>query len=239
MRGDTEAAVWLLVPETERLGTAAARVLLLPGGDGQPGRSGVAPNLPCLSLPRGTWVPEGVASLSAQAEARLGVRTTVLRHLLDLGGSHVCEAEIHAAEWSPPPGSRWVTLAELRMVCGNEWAGQHEAAEAIERWFGEQSGALPVPPIRPAWERRGWLDEMLAWADPALARAGVPRTGRPVTVKGAWSGSAILRLPTAFGQYFLKAGYTRPREKRRSWRSSPKAGRTWCPSSWRGTPRAT
>jgi|GEM_PF-5274036 len=207
---ETEAAVLLLVPETERLGAAGARVLLLVDEAGEPGRDEVGHHLPQLSLPRGTWVPEGVGSLSEQAEARLGARTTVLRHLVDLDGGHVCEAEVHDARWRPPAGSRWVTFHELRDVCGEEWTRQHSAAEAIERWFAEQSGAAPVPPIRPAWERRGWMDEMLAWADPAMVHAGAPRTGRPVPVKGAWSGSAILKLPTAAGDFFLKCGYTRP-----------------------------
>ena len=51
---------------------------------------------------------------------------------------------------------------------------------------------------------------MLAWADVALVRAGTPRTGRPAPVKGAWSGSAILKLPTAAGDVYFEAGYTRP-----------------------------
>ena len=152
--GAEEGGVWLLVPETERLGTAGARVLLLTGEARQAGRGGVG--LLRLSLSRGMWVPEAVRSLGEQAEARLGVRVTVLRHLVDLGGWHVCEAEVHASEWSPPDGSSWVTLDELREISGNEWGRQRGLAEAIERWFGEQAGAVPVPPIRPAWERRGW-----------------------------------------------------------------------------------
>ena len=79
-------------------------------------------SLPRVTLPRGAWLPEMVGELSDQAEARLGVRLTVLRHLADLGGWHVCEADVHAAKWSPPAGSRWVTLDELRDVWGEEWA---------------------------------------------------------------------------------------------------------------------
>src|SRR5687768_7261612 len=138
MQGESGAAVWLLVPETERLGTAGARVLLVADEPGS-GRAGLG--LPRLSLPRGTWVPEGVESLSEQAEARLGVRATVLRHLVDLDRGHVCEVEVHAARWSPPARSRWVTLDELRDVAGGEWTRQPAAVAAIERWFAEQSGA--------------------------------------------------------------------------------------------------
>jgi hypothetical protein len=196
--------VWLLTPEPETLGTAAARVLLW-GDDGARGAT-----LPRLSLPREMWVADGVGELSEQAEALLGVRTTTLRHLVDLDGAHVCEAELHVAQWRPPDGSRWATLDELRAVYADEWSAPPEKAEAIERWFGEQSGAAPVPAIRPRWERRGWLDEVLAWADRALDRHGIIRTGWPIPRKGAWSGSAILKLPTSAGDVYLKTAYTRP-----------------------------
>src|SRR5688572_22137314 len=145
MQRQTEQTVWLLVPETQTLGTPGARVLLLQNEAAPSEGPDTVLSLPRLTLPLGTWVPEGVASLSKQAEARLGARTTVLRHLVDLDDSHFCEAEVHDTRWSPPAGSRWVTLAELRGTWGGEWTRWRGAAESVERWFGEQSDASSVP----------------------------------------------------------------------------------------------
>ena len=198
--------VWLLVPETETLGTAGARVLVLDDGDGQL-------RLPRCSLPRGMWVAERVGLLSERATALLGRRTTILRHLVDQGNEHVCEVELHperSAGWNPTDGRQWATLETLRALYGDTWSAPPERAEAIERWFGEQSGTVSVPAIRPRWERRGWMDEIVAWADAELERRGISRTGEAVPVKGAWSGSAILKLPSTEGDIYLKTAYTRP-----------------------------
>jgi hypothetical protein len=57
-----------------------------------------------------------------------------------------------------------------------------------ERWVAEQRGA-PVPELRSAWARPGWLDDVRAWA------------GLPLEPLRMWSLSAVLRS----GDTYLKA----------------------------------
>lgn len=182
---------------------AAPRVLVVPLWAG-------GWELPRAEVPQGWWFPDALALVADQVRERLGLRATVLRHLQDNGpdgtGAHLCELEGHDPRWRPPVGSVWTTLEELR--ARGAAGGEHEAA--LARWFGERGGTVPVPAIRPPWQRRGWYDAAVAWADGEIARLGGRRTGEPWQIKGAWCGSTLLRLPTSEGDLYLKESYRRP-----------------------------
>ena len=233
MAEDTGAAVWLLVPETERLGTAGGRVLLVAD---EPGDGGGGPGRPRVTLPRRTWVPEGVGALSAQAEARLGCGRRCSGTWQTWTGSTSARSRC-----TPRGGPRRRGAGGPRSPrCAPPRAGRGRGhRRRSSGGSASRPGRRRCRRSRPAWERRGWLDDVVAWADPALARAGTPRTGQPVPVKRAWGGSAILKLPTAAGDCYLKAGYTRPPGEAALLAAPRPAGRTRCRRWWRGTPRAT
>ena len=92
----------------------------------------------------------------------------------------------------PPPAGRWVepgTLADSAL------------AELMARTVREQDAA---PPRRPAWFLPGWYDDVEAWVDGSLSRAGRRRTG-PLGIHRVWSISAVLRVPTDAGDVWFKA----------------------------------
>lgn len=91
-----------------------------------------------------------------------------------------------------PPEGRWLEPDDLR---------DPSHARLVARTLQE----LPAPPrLRPAWFRSGWYDEVEAWVDAALERAGRRRTGRMRPAK-MWSISGVLRIPTDSGDVWFKA----------------------------------
>jgi len=138
----------------------------------------------------------------------------VLRHLHEdmAAGAleHVCVLEVQDASWAPPSGARWATPDELRELGPAALAGTPGAARELERWLDEHAGRAEVPAVRPPWERSGWVAAATAWADAEVERLGATRTGPPEQIKGAWCGSAILRIPTGSGPLYLKETYARP-----------------------------
>jgi hypothetical protein len=173
----------------------APRLLLLPGADGWA--------LPWVEH-SGGWFPEDVAALAALLRARLGVEVTVLRQLAE-GEHFLGELESHSPAWTPPAGARWADRAGLD---GLTLAFPEQRA-ALERWFAEAEGG-PLPPLRAAWERRGWLAEASAWISEQAARVCRPLTGPVTQHKAAWQGSCILRAPAGGDTVWFKAVYQRP-----------------------------
>ncbi len=91
-----------------------------------------------------------------------------------------------------PPERRWMAPAAL-------------ADEAVRDLLVTTVAELGSPPdLRPPWFRAGWYDDVEAWVDGALGRAGRRRTGplRPVKM---WSISGVLQVPTDSREVWFKA----------------------------------
>ena len=93
----------------------------------------------------------------------------------------------------PPPAGRWLEPAAF---------DDPELAGLLARTIREYE--VEPPALRPPWFRRGWYDEVEAWVDSSLARAGRRRTG-PMRPAKMWSISGVLRIPTESGDVWFKA----------------------------------
>ena len=74
---------------------------------------------------------------------------------------------------------------------------------ALETLLREDADPRVVPPLRPAWAKRGWRAEAEAWLA-RLVRLGRVPVGRPEQVK-LWSLSAVMRQRTDAGEVYFKA----------------------------------
>ncbi len=96
-----------------------------------------------------------------------------------------------------PPGARWLALDALSALAYPE-------AEVLRTLLREEAGLEPIPALRPAWAKRGWLDEVKTWLESELNRLGRTPVGEPEQVKH-WSLSAVLRQKTDGGEVYFKA----------------------------------
>ena len=104
--------------------------------------------------------------------------------------------------WTPPEPMRWANreeLAGLRLAI-------EEQRPVIEEWFAETESCVN-PPRRVPWAMRGWYDATTEWVRGHLAERGITLAGPPEQIK-QWTISAILRVPTDNGDYYLKASYS-------------------------------
>lgn len=97
-----------------------------------------------------------------------------------------------------PEGAHWAGMNELT---------DHPEGEVLRHLLMEDAGLLPLPELRPAWARRGWLSEVKAWMAVELARLGRTLVGSPDQLKH-WSLSAVLRQATDTGPVYFKATMT-------------------------------
>lgn len=124
------------------------------------------------------WWPDA-ANVVEACDALHGVHVTLLR-LLDA----------QAADPRGGMGGEVTYVAEL----------DGDAPAAITPW----TTPLPDDPLRARWARPGGPASDLAWADEELIAAGRPRQRPAVQVK-TWNLSSIWRLPTSYGDVWLKA----------------------------------
>jgi hypothetical protein len=90
-----------------------------------------------------------------------------------------------------PRGWRWVALADLERRASP--LGRAIDAGCLEPAHGH---------LQP-WYRPGWLDEMRAWVDEGLTRAGLRRRG-PIAQVRSWGRAALLRVETDRGTVWAK-----------------------------------
>jgi hypothetical protein len=81
--------------------------------------------------------------------------------------------------------------------------------QPLAAWFAETESGR-VAPQRAPWERRGWFAAATTWIEAQVARRGQTVVGPVEQVKGAWYLSAVLRVPTAIGDLYFKAGGALP-----------------------------
>jgi len=176
----------------------ARRILLLPGERGWAllGWAHGDDELPF-------W--QAIDGVHRALRARFGLDAPILR-CLHVGHDpgqrrleYVYEIEPPAADWTPPPGGRWVEqgdLAHLPLA-----VPAHHAL--LGRWFAEAGDAAALA-RRPPWYRPGWFAEAAVWLEGRLARRGLVADAPPEQLR-SWERSCLLRARTADGWVYLKA----------------------------------
>jgi hypothetical protein len=121
-----------------------------------------------------------------------------LHHRPDGEGARLLHAFAAQQPGPLPESARWAGMNELN---------DHPDGEALRHLLMEDAGLLPLPDLRPAWARRGWLSEVKAWMAAELARLDRTPVGDPEQLKH-WSLAAVLRQPTDAGPVYFKATMT-------------------------------
>lgn len=158
--------------------------------------------LPRVATPDG-WLPEVIDEVSRAVTTALKRDAIGLRFLLLDAAVVVCEAEVLDRSRALPAPFFWTAgagkehLAALDIPNGDR--------RLLELWFAEVAQA---PDMRAPWERPGWHARAVRWIDAQVAAGGATRTGGVTQIKGGWSESSVLRVPTTGGALFFKAGVT-------------------------------
>ena len=94
-------------------------------------------------------------------------------------------------------GARWLGVDELAALTYPE-------GSVLETILREAAEPSLLPPLRPAWAKRGWLSEVKGWLEVEVIRLGREPVGDPEQLR-VWSLSAILRQKTEGGEVYFKA----------------------------------
>lgn len=152
-----------------------------------------------------SFFPEDIVAIRQALDAAFNIEVTVLRHIQNAGAVQICELENHNSKWCPPPNGHWIGYSELENL---ELAvGEHQAV--LKTWFAETQRA-ETSTMRPPWEQRGWFDEAKVWMQAQISQLGYEAVGPVAQLKGAWSRSSILYVPTTAGHLYLKACFAMP-----------------------------
>jgi hypothetical protein len=158
------------------------------------------------TLPTWSIVDAEAPDSIREARSRYGIGSPYLRVLrLDGDFFHgeptdtLMEFDAVPATWSPPPGCRWLPIADIDQVAFASPA----FAPALARWI-EELRTGDVPPRRAAWARPGWFEETTAWLKGELARLSLTATA-PVEQLGSWPISSLLAVDTDRGRVVLKS----------------------------------
>jgi hypothetical protein len=136
--------------------------------------------------------------------ARFGAETTVLRCARNTVNpntrriTRTYELENHSAPHDMPAASAWIGMHELDKVAGDD----PELRDIMGEWFARATAAAPSR--GPAWMRRGWYVQALAWTIRNLREAGVTPLAAPEQIR-SWERSFLMRIHTDAGYYYFKA----------------------------------
>lgn len=167
--------------------------------------------LPYVRVDGGLWIGETDDIIAAiRGNLKLSVNFTILRyaHLSvdekEKWDQTVWVLEVHEALDKPPLDGRWITKSELATA---ELAVPEHRALLVEHL--QEVTDDRVPPKRTPWAIAGWHREAVTWIEDGLVELGYEQTGPVEQIKN-WSIANILRVPTARGNVYFKAGAELP-----------------------------
>lgn len=130
---------------------------------------------------------------------KYGLRTTVLRIVVEMQNYALVELEMHAS-----------SRRQMQAV----WVGREEYArfrsipegedDPLDAWL-QQREQESVPALRAPWERRGWYRQAERWMSDKLIELGIQPRGSVQQFKAGWPSASLLRVPTVQGQVYFKA----------------------------------
>jgi len=163
------------------------------------------------------WLPpivkfpaEGFAGTRAQMIAdgvmnKYGLKTTVLRHLLESANYHCIELEQHSRQSAKKLEAVWVGSKEYKQFRSSK-PGQ---ADPFAQWLAE-AGRRRSSNQRPPWERRGWFRKAANWIGHELEKRNIQAIGSVQQHIACWHSSAVLRVQSSQGVHYFKASWNAP-----------------------------
>jgi hypothetical protein len=142
------------------------------------------------------WLPNAVGPLQDQFRARYGMDVVVLREILRIDETSVCELDVLGAAPAGAVAGDWHRLPEAAEALHDP---AHRAA--LVRWASDAG----VETHFAAWQRRGWFEQASAWIAAMVRQAGLEVSGRITQLKAGWNGSAVLKVPTSCRALYFKA----------------------------------
>lgn len=150
-----------------------------------------------------------IGRINAAVQEQFGLETTVVRQLAEHSAEaqpdvYLYRLENLSSHSTLPSGLRWISMTELNRLTLHH-STHHSAVESC----CQEIISSTIPPRRAPWEQPGWLRPTVAWITDQLRQIGIPATG-PVEQVKHWVLSCILRMPTAQGWVYFKAGNGTP-----------------------------
>ena len=145
-----------------------------------------------------------VEHVNRAVEARFGAETTVIRCVRDLvdplSGETVrfYELENHSPAHDMPAAASWIGSYELEQRIEVDSLTR----EIMSEWYARANGGMPDR--GPAWMRRGWYVQALAWSVARLRESGAVPQASPDQLRAS-ERSFLMRFQTDRGCYFFKA----------------------------------
>jgi hypothetical protein len=160
---------------------------------------------PVLRFPVKGWLVYNADMINRGMQRKYGMKTTLLRHLIDMPEYHCIELELQSEDRGKKLREMWVdTATYLQLRRGDIGEG-----DPFEKWLREQDSG-EIPALRPPWERRDWFQTASNWFLYQVDKLGYQATGSVRQFKAAWAPSCLLTVNTAQGRIFFKAAYDKP-----------------------------
>lgn len=162
--------------------------------------------MPHVEFQERVWLPWSQPIIRGIRDA-VGIDAVVLRYTAVAVDERAAEPHLRAVSVMEaldpaakvPSDARWIghqDLLDLPLAQPDQRALLAECLREL------QNGV--VPPLRPAWARRGWVGRAAAWIETELERAGSAAVA-PIEQLKTWSISCVLRVPTTTGDVYFKA----------------------------------
>lgn len=174
----------------------AAKFLVIKHGDGW--------SPPQLQVPEGVPPMYLASAINQGMMQKYGLRTTVLRCILDSRNYLCFELEMHASSQQEIEAV-WMD----RETYAQSTRQDQPDADPFDLWLSEREGG-GISRQRSPWETAGWYRAAEHWMTDCLVHLGLQITGSVQQFRAGWPVSSILRVATASGQAWLKAGYQKP-----------------------------
>ncbi|HKJ18089.1 MAG TPA: phosphotransferase [Xanthomonadales bacterium] len=158
---------------------------------------------PMLKVPVAGSIMYKPAMINRGMMKKYGLRTTVLRIVMEAQNYVLIELELHAS-----------SKRQMQAV----WVGREEYAQFKKRgdddtdpfefWLQEKEDG-EVSDLRAPWQRYGWYQRADEWLTQKLVELGIQERGSIQQFKAGWPMACILRVSTSQGQVYLKSSYNK------------------------------
>ncbi len=151
------------------------------------------------------WLDYRAKMINEGLKNKYGLKTRVLRSVLNAPNYHCLELELPAGGSSKRLQAVWVGKDEYAKFRDPARSGP----DPFALWLEEKERGQ-VSPLRAPWQKAGWFGEAEHWINFQLDQLGMQITGDVEQYRAGWNASTLLRVPTSQGHVYFKASYAKP-----------------------------